>query len=325
MRRRQFLTAAAAALASLKDRIEAAAQPGDRSILWSVSMFLWTSTQWKNDGSARFTDMLDVIKDTGFDGFRLTGWPQSLERYGMQVPVLEKELSRRNLRVATMSWGGQASDPAEHAKMQASAHEACKFLKHFGSDVLTVFSPRRPNKVLVREHMRIACDFWNRLGDLCAGYGIRAGQHNHSQGQLVESQDEVELMLKLTDPQRFYWSPDTIHLYLGGCDITGLFEKYAHRLLSMDLVDAKYVFATQDLVLANGSVEKAGTQNATFMLCNQDYGDGEVDLKAILQVLKRVRFKGWITIDHHYTPVSPHHSFSRCRRYIRETLEPIYK
>jgi len=325
MTRRQFLAAAAAALASLKDRIEAAAQPGDRNILWSVSMFLWTSTQWKNDGSARFTDMLDVIKDTGFDGFRLTGWPQSLERYGMQVPVLEKELSRRNLRVATMSWGGPASDPAEHAKMQASAHEACKFLKHFGSDVLTVFSPRRPNKVLVREQMRIACDFWNRLGDLCAEYGIRAGQHNHSQGALVESQDEVELMLKLTDPKRFYWSPDTIHLYLGGCDITGLFEKYAHRLLSMDLVDAKYVFATQDLVLANGSVEKAGTQNATFMLCNQDYGDGEVDLKAILQSLKRVRFKGWITIDHHYTPVSPHHSFSRCRRYIRETLEPIYK
>lgn len=105
MRSRQFLTAAAAALASLKDRIEAAAQPGDRTILWSVSMFLWTSTQWKNDGSARFTDMLDVIKDIGFDGFRLTGWPQSLERYGMQVPVLEKELSRRNLRVATMSWG----------------------------------------------------------------------------------------------------------------------------------------------------------------------------------------------------------------------------
>ena len=80
MRRRHFLTAAAAALASLKDRIEASAQAGDRNLLWSVSMFLWTSTQWKNDGSARFTDMLDVIKDTGFDGFRLTGWPQSLER-----------------------------------------------------------------------------------------------------------------------------------------------------------------------------------------------------------------------------------------------------
>jgi sugar phosphate isomerase/epimerase len=314
----------AAALGSLKDRLEAAVPPGDRKILWSVSMFLWTSTQWKNDGSARFTDMLDVIKDTGFDGFRLTGWPQSLDRYGMQAPVLEKELSKRNLQVATMSWGGAASDPAQHAKLEASAHEACKFLKHFGSDVLTVFSPSRPNKVLVREHMRIACEFWNRVGDICAGYGIRAGQHNHSQGQLVESQDEVELMLKLTDPKRFNWSPDTIHLYIGGCDIIGLFQKYARRLISMDLVDAKYVFATKDLVLPNGLVEKAGTHNATFMLCNQDYGDGEVDLQGILRILRANRFKGWITIDHHYTPVSPRHSFTRCRKYISERLTPIY-
>jgi hypothetical protein len=42
-------------------------------------------------------------------------------------------------------------------------------------------------------------------------------------------------------------------------------------------------------------------------------------------VLKRNRFKGWITIDHHYTPVSPRHSFTRCREYIKTRLEPIYR
>ena len=324
MQRREFLASMSAALAGIRQRIEAAPGAGDRNLKWAVSMFLWTSTQWRDDGSARFTDMLDVIKDTGFDGFRLTGWPRSLETCNMPVAVLDKELNKRNLRVATMSWSGQASEPAEHPKLEASAHGACKFLKQFGSDVLTVFAPRRPNKVLVRQHMQIACEFWNRLGDLCATYGIRAGQHNHSQGQLVESQDEVELMLKLTDPKRFHWSPDTIHLYIGGCDIIGLFEKYGHRLLSMDLVDARYIYATQDLVVPNGRVEKAGTQNATFMLSNQDYGDGEVDLQGILRILKKNRFKGWITIDHHYAPVSPRHSFSRCRKYIKEKLDPIY-
>jgi inosose dehydratase len=171
--------------------------------------------------------------------------------------------------------------------------------------------------------MRIACEFWNRLGDLCAAYGIRAGQHNHSQGQLVESQDEIELMLQLTDPKKFHWSPDTVHLYIAGCDILGLFRKYAHRLLSMDLVDARYIHADNDVVLANGRVEKAGTQGATFMLCNRDYGDGEVDLQGIMRILARQRFQGWVTIDHHYTPVSPRHSFSRCRKYIQERLEPI--
>ncbi|MEZ5353742.1 MAG: sugar phosphate isomerase/epimerase [Bryobacteraceae bacterium] len=323
MTRRRNLHLMAAALASLRER--AVAQSSGRNISWAASMFLWTSTQWKTDGSARFTDMLDVIKDAGLDGFRLTGWPKSLETYNMPAAVLEKELSRRRLRLATLSFGGDASNPAAHASILASAHEACKMLKHFGSDVLTVFSPRRPNKVLVRHHMKIACDFWNRLGELSLGYGIRSGSHNHSQGQLVENQDEVELMLSLTDPKRFNWSPDTIHLYLGGCDIRGLFEKYAHRLISMDYVDAKYVYATSDLHLPNGRIEKAGTQEATFMLCNQDFGDGEVPLPALTAILKKVQYRGWITIDHHYAPVSPLHSLSRCRRYIGERLEPIYR
>ncbi|MBM3737395.1 MAG: TIM barrel protein [Acidobacteria bacterium] len=322
--RREWMSRTAAALGALAGQIEAATPAGEKNISWAVSSFLWTSTQWKDDGSARFTDMLDVIRDCGLNGFRLNGWPRTLEIYKMPPAVLEKELSKRGLRLATLSFGGEASDAAQHPRIEASAHEACKFLKSMGSDLLTVFSPRRPSKVLVREHLRVACEFWNRLGDLAATYGIRAGSHNHSQGQLVESQDEIERMLALTDPKRFGWSPDTVHLYLGGCDIPYLFEKYGHRLVSMDYVDAKYVFAHQDVVTANGKVDKAGTHNATFMLCNQDLGDGEIDFRRLHRVLKKHRFRGWITIDHHYTPVSPKHSFTRCRTYIREKLEPVY-
>jgi inosose dehydratase len=323
LQRRQFLAAAGASLGVLRERL--GAQSGqDRNLKWAVSMFLWTSTIWRDNEPAPFTEMLDVIKDTGFDGFRLTGWPQSLKRYGIEVSALERELSKRGLHIATLSFGGPADDPSQHQRMEASAREACRLLNRFGATELVVFSPGRPNKVLVREHMRRACEFYNRLGDLCAEYGIRAGLHNHSQGQLVESQDEVELMLKLTDPKRFHWAPDTIHLYLGGCDVTGLFQKHGHRLIFMDYVDAKYVYATEDIHVPNGQVEKAGTGNATFMLCNQDLGDGEIDFPALHRVLKKNQYKGWICIDHHYTPVSPRHSFTRCRKYIRETLEPVY-
>ncbi len=323
MKRRDFLMATAASLAALRERIEAAAPPDTKNIRWAVSMFLWTSTQW-TETAHNFTDMLDVIKDTGFEGLRLTGWPKSLETYGMPVARLEKELSKRDLHIATLSFGGPADDPSQHAAIEKRAHEACKLLKDFGATEMVVFSPRRPNKVLMRHKMSIACDFWNQLGDLCADYGIRAGLHNHSQGQLVESQDEVELMLNLTDPKRFHWSPDTIHLYLGGCDVVDLFERYGHRLMFMDYVDVKYVYADQDYKLANGLTAEAGTHNATFMLCNQDFGDGALDLPALHRVLKRNKYKGWICIDHHYTPVSPRHSFTRCRKYIHEKLEPIY-
>jgi sugar phosphate isomerase/epimerase len=324
LHRREFLATTSATLGALRGRIEAAQPAGERNLKWAVSMFLWTSTQWGNQAPVPYTDMLDVIKDTGFDGFRFTGWPGSLEKFNLTIPFLEKELSKRGVRIATLSFGGPVSDPARHKEVEKSAHEACKFLKTFGATELAVFSPSRPNKVLVREHMRIACEFYNHLGDICAGYGIKAGLHNHSQGQLVESQDEVELMLKLTDPKRFHWAPDTIHLYIAGCNIVQLFEKYAHRLILMDFVDGKYTFAREDLHVPNGRIEKAGTHNATFMLSNKDLGDGEVDLPALTRILKKRSYKGWICVDHHYAPVSPRHSFTRCMKHIREKLAPIY-
>ncbi len=169
-------------------------------------MFLWTSTQWGDHAPVPFTDMLDVVKDVGFDGFRFVGWPEALEKYDISISFLDKELSKRGLRIATLSFHGDADNPSKHAEIDKSAHGACEFLKHFGATELVVFSPKRPNKVLVREYLRIACEYYNHLGDLCAGYGIKAGLHNHSQGQLVESQDEVELMLKLTDPKRFHYN-----------------------------------------------------------------------------------------------------------------------
>ena len=316
------MAASAAALAVIRDRAEAAG--GRPNIKWCVSSFLWTSTQWADTGTLPYTEMLDVIRDTGFDGFRFTGWPGILNRIGMDLGQLERELSKRNIQIATVSFGGPADEPSKHAEIEKSAREACQFLKRFGATELVTFSPRRPNKVLVREHLRRACEFYNRLGDVCAEYGIRTGMHNHSQGQLVETQDEMEMLLKWTDPKKFHWCPDTVHMYMANCDITGMFQKHAHRLIFFDLVDAKYEYQANDLRLANGKIEKAGSQNGTFMLGNRDYGDGEVDLQAIMRAVKKVKYKGWINIDHHYARVSPRASFDRCMKYIREKLDPIY-
>jgi inosose dehydratase len=324
MTRRELLAALAAkaaVLAAARDRALAAPGP---NIKWAVSMFLWTSTQWPDRAPVPFTDMLDVIKDVGFDGFRFVGWPEALQKYDLSPAFLDRELSKRNLRIATLSFHGDAHDTSRHAAIDKAAHGACTFLKHFGATEMVVFSPKRPNKVLVREYLRVACDYYNRLGDLCAGYGIRCGLHNHSQGQLVESQDEVELMLKLTDPKRFGWAPDTVHLYMAGCNIPELFDKYAARLVCMDFIDGKYEFQREPMKLANGKVEPPGSQNGTFMLSNRDLGEGEVDFQHLTRALKRVAYKGWIVVDDHYTPLGPRANFTRSMKYIREKLAPIY-
>ena len=61
---------------------------------------------------------------------------------------------------------------------------------------------------------------------------------------------------------------------MGGCNIGELFDKYADRLICMDFIDGKYAFAREDLrPPGTERIEKAGSQNATFMLSNRDLGD----------------------------------------------------
>src|SRR6185295_12023573 len=121
MRRREILIAMAGTLGALRERVEAAGGTNRPNIKWCVSSFLWTSTQWPDKGTLPYTDMLDVIRDTGFDGFRFTGWPGILDRIGMDLSQLERELSKRNIQIATLSFGGPADDLSKHAEIEKSA------------------------------------------------------------------------------------------------------------------------------------------------------------------------------------------------------------
>src|SRR5882672_2444097 len=117
MKRRAFLSAAAASLAALRNHVEAFYATGRPNIKWCVSSFLWTSTQWPDTGDLPYLEMLDVIRDTGFNGYRFTGWPGIIGRMGMSLGQLEKELSKRDLRISTLSFGGPADDPARQPAM----------------------------------------------------------------------------------------------------------------------------------------------------------------------------------------------------------------
>src|SRR5947208_17054481 len=114
MQRRLFLSSLAASLASAAGRL-----PANRNIKWALSAWLWSHYP-----VAPFTEILDVMKDTGFIGVRLTGYPGILKTYNITAPQLEKEVSKRNLHVATISFGGPVNDPAQHKAVVEKAKEA---------------------------------------------------------------------------------------------------------------------------------------------------------------------------------------------------------
>jgi len=272
--------------------------PANQNVRWALGANLWNYFP-----RVPFTDILDVMKDTGFIGIRLTQFPQILTTYNITVEQMEKEVSRRNLHVITISFNGPAHDPARRAEVIANARKAMDFLKVFGADRLVVFSPSRAAGS-GEAAFRNMCECYNKLGEAAGEMGFRAGLHNHL-GQMVQDAAEVDRCMELTDPKLFSLSPDTAHLHLAGIDVVKTLEKYKSRLMLADYKDARKVG------------EKL--QDNIF-----DLGDGEIDFPGCHRVLKSIAFKGWLCVDLDTARQGPRASYERCGAYVVSKLEPIY-
>src|SRR5262249_15624779 len=205
-------------------------------------------------------------------------FPGFLKTYDITQQQIEREISKRNLNVVTISFNGPAHDPAQQPKVIDDARTAMKFLSTFGAKHLVVFSPGRPKVTGEAWDRAFAtmCQTFNRIGEAAGEMGFRAGLHNHL-NQIAESPAEIHKTMARTDSKLFWFSPDTAHLLLGGSNVVEMFQRYKNRLMCMDYKDARWTTPTDDVHLDNGRVLAKGSNEAKFMDSIYDLGDGEVD------------------------------------------------
>jgi inosose dehydratase len=293
LNRRAFVASLAAASLRAANRI-----PANKNVKWALGSNLWNSFP-----RVPFTDILDVMKDTGFIGIRLTQFPGILKTYDITAAHLQAELSKRGLQVITISTNVPAHDPAQHEKAMATIKQNIAFLKEFGAKHLVVFSPKRgPDEAA----FKIMCAFYNRVGEVAGEMGFQAGLHNHL-GQMVETPEEIDRCMAMTDPKLFHFSPDTAHVHLGGGDVVKVIEKHKSRLMFADYKDAKRPGLTAD-----------------FKPNIFDLGDGDIDFPGLHRILKGLKYKSWLCVDLDIARNGPRASYERCGKYVVEKLEPIY-
>jgi sugar phosphate isomerase/epimerase len=296
MTRRESLAALAALAAPLARA--AAKLPANRNVRWALGSNLWNYFP-----RVPFTDILDVMRDTGFIGIRLTQFPQILTTYQITQAEMEREVAKRNLHVITISFNGPAHDPARRGEVLANAKRAMEYLKGFGADKLVVFSPNR-NTATGEAAFKTMCECYNELGALAKDMGFRAGLHNHM-GQVVQDTAELDRCMAMTKPDLFWLSPDTAHMHLAGMDVVKMLDKYKTRLMMADYKDARHV--------------SDKLQDNIF-----DLGDGEIDFPGCHRVLKSIHFDSWLCVDLDTAREGPRKSYERCGAYVVDKLEPIY-
>jgi inosose dehydratase len=292
MTRRTALATFAAALTRAAGRL-----PVNKNVRWALGANLWNSFP-----RVPFTDILDIMKDTGFIGIRLTQFPQILTTYNITAADMRRECEKRGCHVITISFNGATYDPAKHTEILAGAKAAMTFLKEFDARHLVVFPPNR--RFLTEPGFKAMCDCFNKIGETANAMGFQAGLHNHMD-EMVQTADEIDRCMAMTDPKLFHFSPDTAHLYLADCDVVKTIEKHKARLMLLDYKDAK----------------KGGAKLTDNIY---DLGDGDVDFPGCHRVLKSINYKGWLCVDLDTARKGPRASYERCADYVVNKLESIY-
>lgn len=143
--------------------------------------------------------------------------------------------------------------------------------------------------------------------------GLRTVFHHHGAGY-VETAQELERLMSLTDPDVLGLCLDTGHLRFGGGDPLTAIEQYAPRIWHVHFKD----FDPQVAERARRDEWDYFEQVRHGVFC--ELGQGDVDFAAVVAALQRVGYEGWIVVEQDVLPGlgTPKESAARNRAYLRQ-------
>ena len=274
-----------------------------------------------------FDQMLDELAETGYTGTELGDWGYMPTDPGR----LKAELEGRGLVMLGAFVPVALKDPASHGPGLATALKTARLLAAVASEpkpylVLAdnngTVAARTKNAGRVSRELGLDAAGWrifaegaNKIGrTVLAETGLRTVFHHHCAGY-VETSDEIDQFLKLTDPDVVGLVFDTGHFAYGAghCDVVQGMERFKKRIRYVHLKDCQPEVARQ--ARAGGWDYFEALRQGVFC----ELGKGGVDFPAVLRWLKQNNYNGYVLVEQDVLPGmgSPKESARRNREYLR--------
>ena len=141
---------------------------------------------------------------------------------------------------------------------------------------------------------------------LQTSYGITLAYHHHM-GAYVESPDDLDRLMALTDPASVGLLYDTGHAYFGGATEPDLLlKKHVARVVHVHCKDVRPKVISQ--ARNDGWSFLNGVLNGTFTVP----GDGVIDYEAILSTLHAAGYQGWLVVEAEQDPaLAPSYAYAQ--------------
>lgn len=290
---------------------------GNAPVSWGVI----ENVEGERGGYAR---VLDEMQEAGFVGTELGDWGFM----PTDPALLRQELAARNLQLVASWVSVYLHDAARHAASEADAVRTARLLAEvggpenlivlgndpYGDPMRTHYAGRiRPEQGMTDAQWQVFTQGANRVAHAVKREtGLRTVFHHHI-GTWVETPEETDRLLRMTDPDVLGLVLDTGHYRFGGGDpLVGL-QRHADRIWHVHFKDHDPSVAAQSRINEWDAIQSV----AHGVFC--ELGHGDVNFPAVVQGLKELGYGGWIVVEQDVLPGmgTPRESAQRNRDYIR--------
>ncbi len=154
---------------------------------------------------------------------------------------------------------------------------------------------------------------FNEMGRLAKEKGMYFTIHHHM-GTGVQTAEEIDKLMELTDPDLVYLLYDTGHLAFSGEDAIGVLKKYVNRVKHVHLKSIRQ--SVIDDAKAKGYSFLDAVRAGSFTVP----GDGDFDFTPVFDILAEADYEGWVVVEAEQDPAkaNPFEYAVLARSYIRE-------
>ncbi|MEW6234869.1 MAG: sugar phosphate isomerase/epimerase [Candidatus Omnitrophota bacterium] len=284
----------------------------------------WGVLEFNLEGEAAgFARVLDEMAQSGYEGTELGDWGFM----PTDPAILHRELERRNLEMLGAFVPAALIDPAAHAAGLELALKTAKLLSAVAEAPFLVLADnngtveRRTKKAgRIRPEDGMTDEQWTVFtqgAELIAREifdetGVRTVFHHHCAGY-VETPQEINRFLNMTDSELIGLCFDAGHYTYGGGDAAAGMKAYGNRIWHVHFKDCHPEVAEQ--ARQEGWDYFAAVKNGVFC----ELGKGKVDFVSIARQLLKWNYEGWIVVEQDVLPGmgTPLESARRNREYIK--------
>lgn len=290
-----------------------------KNVSLGIAPIGWTNDDMPDLGKENtFAQCVSEMALAGFTGCEIGNkFPKDRE-------VLKRALDIRGLKIAN-KWFSSFILTRPFEEVEKDFRAECEFLSFMGAKRIgaseqsysvqgkdiPVFGHKY---VLNDEEWKTLCDGLNRLGEIAAEYGIALTYHHHM-GTVVQTAEEIDRFMAMTDKDKVSLLYDTGHLAYCGEDHLAVLKKYVDRIKHVHLKDIRPAVVEQ--VKKQDLSFLQGVRKGAFTVP----GDGSIDFKPVFEILSEAGYEGWLLVEAEQDPAvaDPFEYAVKARKYIKET------